>query len=88
MTVITGRQFRANQGKYIRMAHRGERVILSSKSGYAEITPLSADDREIAEHISGKSFVAIANQVRKEYKEGKGVTLSSPKEIEAYLDSL
>jgi hypothetical protein len=36
MTIITGREFRPNQNKYIGMAHRGERVVISSKSGYAE----------------------------------------------------
>ena len=37
MTIITGRKFRSNQNKYIGMAHRGERVVISSKSGYAEL---------------------------------------------------
>ena len=41
MTVITCRQFRANQSKYIRMAHGGERLILSYRAGYAELTPVS-----------------------------------------------
>jgi hypothetical protein len=31
MTIITGREFRSNQNKYIGMAHRGERVVISSK---------------------------------------------------------
>ena len=38
MTIITGREFRSNQNKYIGMAHRGERVVISSKSGHAELT--------------------------------------------------
>ena len=43
MTIITGREFRSNQNKYIGMAHRGERVVISSKSGHAELTPVSKD---------------------------------------------
>lgn len=88
MTIITGREFRTNQGKYIGMAHRGERVVISSKSGFAELTPISKDDKEIKEHLVGKSFHAVAAKVRKEYKNGKGVTLSTPEEIESYLASL
>ena len=88
MTIITGSEFRSNQSKYIGMAHRGERVVISSRSGYAELTPVSKEDKEVGEYINGKSFMAVARQVRKEYKEGKGVTLSCPEEIEAYLDSL
>ena len=88
MTIITGREFRANQSKYIGMAHRGERVVISSRSGYVELTPVSEDNKEVGEHINGKSFMAVAKQVRKEYKEGKGVILNTPDEIERYLDSL
>lgn len=88
MTIITGREFRSNQSKYIGMAHKGERVVISSRSGYAELTPIGMEDKEVGEYINSKPFMAVAKQVRKEYKEGKGVTLNSPEEIEAYLDSL
>lgn len=88
MTIITGSQFRANQGKYIGMAHRGERVILSSKNGYAELKPLSADDKDIKEHRLSSNFMAIARKVRQEYKEGKGISCHTPEEIEAHINSL
>ncbi len=88
MTIISGREFRANQGKYIDMAHRGERVILSSRKGYMELTPVSKEDKEVSEHISSKSFLSIASQVKKEFKEGKGITLNSSEDIEKWFDSL
>ena len=49
MTIITGREFRSNQNKYIGMAHRGERVVISSKSGYAELSPVSKEEIEVGE---------------------------------------
>lgn len=88
MTVITGRQFRANQSKYIGMAQRGERVILSSRVGYAELTPLSKEDKDFHEYVNSKAFLAVAEKVRQEYEEGKGVTLRTHEEIENYLNSL
>lgn len=92
MTIITGSQFRANQGKYVEMAHRGEHVYLKTRKGNVVLTPVpdNIEDEEAAfqKYVNSSSFLSIATQIRKEYKEGKGVTLSTPEEIEAYLDSL
>ena len=88
MTVITGRQFRANQSKYIRMAHRGERVILSSRAGFAELTPISEEDKKFDEYVHSKRFVDYAEKVRREYEEGKGVTLKCAEDVEKWFDSL
>ena len=51
MTIITGREFRSNQSKYIGMAHKGERVVISSRSGYADLTPVSKEDKEVGEYV-------------------------------------
>ena len=88
MTIITGRQFRANQSKYIGMAQRGERVILSSRVGYAELTPLSKEDKDFHEYVNSEEFLTLAAKVRQEYEDGKGVTLRTHEEIENYLNSL
>lgn len=88
MTVITGRQFRANQSKYIRMAHSGERVILSSRAGYAELTPVSEEDRRFDEYVNSDEFRNIAAKVVQEYEEGKGITLRCAEDVENWFDSL
>ena len=88
MVVVTGRDFRANQSKYIGMAQRGERVILSSKVGYAELTPISEGDKDIDEYLNSKSFLAVADKVRLESREGKGIICNTLEEIEAHLNSL
>ena len=38
--VITARDFRANQSKYIGIAHSGEDVILKSRAGSVRLMPL------------------------------------------------
>ncbi len=88
MTVITGRQFRANQSKYIRMAHKGERVILSSRAGYAELTPISEDDKKFDEYLNSEEFINNSAKVLQEYKEGKGTTLRCAEDVEKWFDSL
>lgn len=88
MTVITGRQFRANQSKYIGMAQRGERVILSSRVGYAELTPLSKEDKDFHEYVNSEEFLAIAEQARQDYINGKTTRCASLDELHKFLESL
>ena len=40
MTIITGTEYKANQGKYIKRAQEGERVIISSHGSYVELKPV------------------------------------------------
>ena len=88
MTIITGREFRSNQSKYIGMAHKGERVVISSKSGYAELTPVSDNDREIMEQINEKSFFAVGSRIKKKVREGKMPMFNSVDELREHLASL
>lgn len=88
MTIITGREFRSNQSKYIGMAHRGERVVISSKLGYAELTPVSKEDKEVMEQVNGKSFLAVGRRIDKKVKEGKMLKFDSIDELREHLTSL
>lgn len=86
--IITTREFRANQGKYIKAAHEGHEVVLTSRRGDVRLTPVDADDEEFNEYVKSPAFIKRASKVRKEYADGKGVTLRTHKEIEDYLYSL
>lgn len=44
MIVVTGREFRANQSKYVGYALKGEDVIVKARYGTWRIVPLSEDD--------------------------------------------
>ena len=44
MTIVSARDFRANQGKYLSMVNSGEHVILKSREGYFRLLPVTADD--------------------------------------------
>ena len=44
--IITGRDFRANQSRYISIAHSGEDVILKSRAGYVKLIPVDKIEEE------------------------------------------
>ncbi|MBQ6209100.1 MAG: prevent-host-death family protein [Prevotella sp.] len=46
MTIVSTREFRANQSKYFGMVDRGEHVILKSRHGRYRLTPVSKEDEE------------------------------------------
>lgn len=55
--IVTGRDFRANQSRYISIAHSGEDVILKSRAGYVKLTPVDT----IEEEEEGGNNVYIKN---------------------------
>ena len=44
MTIVSARDFRANQGKYFSMVNSGEHVILKSREGNFRLVPVSPTD--------------------------------------------
>ena len=46
MTIVTTRDFRANQTKFLDMALRGEHVVLKSRRGSVRLTPVEDEPEE------------------------------------------
>ncbi len=44
MIVVSAREFRANQGKFLTQARRGQSVLLTSRYGNFKITPVEEED--------------------------------------------
>lgn len=44
MQVVTAREFRANQGKFLNAAKSGQSVLLTSRYGNFKITPVTEED--------------------------------------------
>ncbi len=87
MTVITSTQFRANQGRYIDLAHKGEKVIVTSRKGDVELTPVNEEER-FNKYVQSESFLTFANKVRQEVKEGKCTVCHNEDELVRHLESL
>lgn len=88
MTLITGTEYRANQGKYNKRAQEGERVVISFRGGYVELKPVSRDDKDVLEYFKAKSFLAVSSMAQKDFPEDKYTTLRSHEDIVKWFDSL
>lgn len=84
MTVISIRDFRANQGKYLGLAASGESVILTSRAGSFKIVPITEDDGL----VSKKDFLARVDNARKSIADGKGISVSGKEELDSLLANL
>ena len=84
MTVISIRDFRSNQGKYLGLAAQGESVILTSRAGSFKIVPVSEDDSV----VSKKEFFERVDEARRQIAAGHGTKVSSKEELDSLLASL
>lgn len=80
MTIVSARDFRANQGKYFSMVNSGEHVILKSREGNFRLVPVTSSDP-----ISDESQ-KIAAELRGALRELKEV-IAGKKQLNT-LDSL
>jgi len=73
MLVISTREFRERQGKYLGMVANGENVVLKSrKEGNFKLVPLQRDDTL----MSKEEFYAKLDRSIQQIKEGKLHTLN------------
>ena len=84
MTIITGNEYSANQGKYIKRAQEGERVIISSHGGYVELKPIPEEDIDIKEYINAMSFLLHSTTKKDE----DFLRFDTVEELRAHLASL
>lgn len=84
MTIISSRDFRSNQGKYLGLAAGGESVILTSRAGNFKIVPVSEDDSI----MSKAEFLSKIEEARNDIENGKGTEIKTDKDLNAFLNSL
>lgn len=66
MTIVTTRDFRANQTKFLDMALRGEHVVLKSRRGSVRLMPV---EDEAEEEEPKRDVTAEICQAMKDWKE-------------------
>lgn len=84
MTVISIRDFRSNQSKYLNLASNGESVILTSRSGSFRIVPVTADDSVMTK----AEFEDKIEAARAEILAGNGTVVNSKAELNSFLEAL
>ena len=74
MEVVTAREFRSNQGKFLMAAKEGESVLLTSRYGNFKITPVTSDDmiierdlrdaiKQVKDHMEGRIELPNAKDI-------------------------
>jgi len=84
MTLISIRDFRSNQGKYLELAANGESVILTSRHGNFKIVPVTEDDSV----VSKSEFLAKIEAARASIVNGEGISVNGKNELSSFLESL
>ena len=85
MIVISSRDFRYNQSKYLGLAANGQGVVLTTRNlGSFKIVPITEEDTLITKEQLYKKI----DKGIQEIKEGKGYRVGSKEELERFLDSL
>ena len=59
MTIVSARDFRANQGKYLGMALEGHDVVLRSRRGNFRLTPVEDDEEEPKRDVTAEICQAL-----------------------------
>ena len=88
MLVVTGRDFRANQSKYIRHAYSGTDVVITSRVGDVRLVPISKDDMLVSRNEISPELAAEIEKARKEFRAGKTIAMQTHEDIDRYFDSL
>lgn len=84
MTLISIRDFRSNQSKYLGLAANGESVILTSRRGNFKIVPVTEDDCV----VSKSEFLAKIEAARTSIINGEGTSVKGKNELSSFLESL
>lgn len=85
MHIISTREFRAHQGKYLDLAAQGQEVVLRSpKRGDFKLTPLPDD----APTESREAFFARLEEARAAIERGEGTRVNNLKELHDFLEAL
>ena len=74
MVIVSAREFRSNQGKYLTAARAGKSVMLTSRYGNFKIMPITETDEivkrdirasveEVKAHIAGEIALPLAKDI-------------------------
>ncbi|MDR3127108.1 MAG: prevent-host-death family protein [Tannerellaceae bacterium] len=85
MIVISTRDFRTNQSKFLELANKGEDVVLKSREkGSFKIVPVREEDTL----MSKEAFFAKIGHSLKQYEEGKVIRQGEKETVEEFITRL
>jgi Phd_YefM. len=85
MIVISSREFRANQGKYLEMAANGEDIVLKSRrNGSFKLVPVTSDDTI----MNKDEFYSKIERSAKQIQDGQYTAKRDDETVEQYVERL
>ncbi len=84
MQIVTAREFRSNQGKFLGAAKRGQDVLLTSRYGNFRIIPITEDDAL----MSKEEYFAKIEKSISEVRKGKTYAMKQEESLENFLDRM
>ena len=87
MITVSGREFRANQGKYLDMVINGQELTLKLRGkGAFKIIPVKEEDDEAT--MSEKEFNAKIDHSLKQVEEGSVTRQHDGESVDAFIERL
>ena len=87
MITVSGREFRANQGKYLDMVINGQELTLKLRGkGAFKIIPVQEEDDEAT--MSEKEFYAKIDHSLKQAEEGSVTRQHDGESVDAFIERL
>lgn len=87
MITVSGREFRANQGKYLDMVINGQELTLKLRGkGAFKIIPVKEEDDEAT--MSEKEFYAKIDYSLKQAEEGSVTRQHDGESVDAFIERL
>ena len=83
MNTLTVADFRSQLAKYFDLVLAGEKVFIRRKNQLFTIIPVQEDELTITPELAAK-----IEKARKEYHDGKTVSLTSHEDIDRYFDTM
>ncbi len=68
MQIVSAREFRSNQGKFLNAAKNGQSVLLKSRYGNFKITPVTEEDSLTARICRGLKQVKMIEEGKLPYR--------------------
>lgn len=84
MVVVTGREFRASQAKYLDYVAKGEDVILTSRRGSFRIVPVAHNDAVYNE----ERITEMIERSLKQISKGESYTMREDESAEQFLNRM
>lgn len=86
MQIVSAREFRANQGKFLTAAREGQSVLLTSRYGNFKITPVTDEDA-LMDRINQQELKSIQKGLE-DIRNGRTYRMQAGEDLSDFLNRI